>query len=221
MNTTTSPTPTNAATTQNEHRPAVPQYKMRPLRTDAERAAAAALVDDRSRQLAGRGITVPHRHITTYQDARAQSVGLYEDAADGEEILLGCLMLHRQPAPHPGTENDDKPGLEISLAYTAPGLGERYGWLITLWASNLAARTGATRVHAQAPSPPNHDEADPLLDYLQSLGWLVTSTGINRDGERVAHLHLNAQERNGLSSLITCAVPLDTARPAHGDRGQR
>lgn len=59
MNTTTSATPTNAATTQNEHRPTVPQYKMRPLRTDAERAAAAALVDDRSRQLAERGITVP------------------------------------------------------------------------------------------------------------------------------------------------------------------
>lgn len=130
-------------------------------------------------------------------------------------------MLRRQPAPHRGTQNEDKPDLEISLAYTAPGLDERYGWLITLWASNLAARTGATRVHAEAPSPPNRDEADLLLDYLQSLGWLVTSTGISRDGERVAHLHLNAQERNGLSSLITCAVPLDTARPAHGDRGQK
>ncbi|MFD5722688.1 hypothetical protein [Streptomyces sp. NPDC127036] len=221
MNTTTSPKPTNPTTTQNEHPSTGPQYKMRPLRTDADRAAAAALVDDRSRQLTGRGITMPHRHITAYRDARAQSVGLYKDAADGEEILLGCLMLHRRLAPHPGTEDEDKPGLEISLAYTAPGLGERYGWLITLWASNVAARTGATRVHAEASSPTNSDEADPLLDYLQSLGWLVTGTNITGDGERVAHLHLNAQERNGLSSLITCAVPFDTARPAHGDRGQR
>ncbi|MEW1569795.1 hypothetical protein AB0454_43625 [Streptomyces sp. NPDC093509] len=221
MNTTTPAKPTNAATTQNEHRPAVPHYTMRPLRTDAERAAAAALVDDRARQLTGHGITMPHHHITAYRDTRAQSVGLYEDAADGEEILLGCLMARRQAAPHPGTQNEDKPGLEISLAYTAPGLGERYGWLITLGASNLAARTGATRVHAQAPSPPNRDETDPLLDYLQSLGWLVTGTSITRDGERVAHLHLNAQERKGLSSLITCTVPWGTAQPVHGSGSPR
>ncbi|WEH37869.1 hypothetical protein PZB75_31190 (plasmid) [Streptomyces sp. AM 4-1-1] len=212
MNTTTAP----PAGDQDEHRSAGPQYEMRPLITDADRATAAALVDDRARQFAACGITLPHRHIAAYRDAWAEGVGLYEDDAAGEERLLGCLMLHRRHEQHPRIEDEDGPCLGISLFYTAVGLSERYGWLITLWASDFAARAGATRVYAEAPSPASGAATDPLLDYLQSLGWLVTGTGSNRDGELVERLRLNAQERDGLSGLITCAVPLDAPRPAHG-----
>ncbi|MFJ5635120.1 hypothetical protein ACIQF5_21085 [Streptomyces goshikiensis] len=218
---TTSPAAAERAETQEERRPAGPQYEIRPLSTDADRAAAAALVDDRARQLAARGITLPHRHLAAYRNARAEAIGLFEAGADGEEMLLGCLMLHRQPEQHPRIEDENEPGLGLSLLYTAPGLGEQYGWLITLWASHYAARTGATWVCAEAPSPASGDASDPLLDYLSSLGWLVTGTRINRDGDRVARLRLNAQERKGLSGLITCPIPFDAARPAHGNAGLR
>lgn len=222
MNTTTSPSAAEPAGTQEERRPTGPQYEMRPLSTAADRAAAAALVDDRARWLAERGIRVPHHHVAAYREAWAEGVGLYEDGADDEEILIGCLLLHRQPEPRPGVTDAEGPGLGISLVYTAPGLDVRYGWLITLWVSDFAARIGATRVHAEAPSPASlGNTTDPLLDYLRSLGWLITGTGINRDGERVARLRLNAQERDGLAGLIACAVPFDTARPAPGNGGPR
>ncbi|MFD8882135.1 hypothetical protein ACFV0H_06375 [Streptomyces erythrochromogenes] len=203
-------------------RPAGAPYEMRPLSSDADRTAAAALVESRARWLAERGITVPHHHVAAYRDAWAEAVGLYEDNAAGEEILIGCLLLHRQPEPRPGDTDTQGPSLGISLVYTAPDLDDQCGWLITVWAGDFAARTGATRAHAEAPSPAGRDHAaDALLRYLRSLGWLVTGTGINRDGHRVARLRLNAQQRDGLAGLINCTVPVDVTRPEPGNGDPR
>ncbi|MGY3677396.1 hypothetical protein [Streptomyces sp. TE33382] len=221
---TTHPTARPASADQGEEpaasRPAGAPYQMRPLSSDADRTAAAALVESRARWLAERGITVPHHHVAAYRDAWAEAVGLYEDNAAGEENLIGCLLLHRQPEPRPGDTDTQGSSLGISLVYTAPDLDDQCGWLITVWAGDYAARTGATRVHAEAPSPAGGDHAaDALLRYLRSLGWLVTGTGINRDGHRVARLRLNAQQRDGLAGLINCTVPV--TRPEPGNGGSR
>ncbi|MFE5517323.1 hypothetical protein ACFQ9Q_06240 [Streptomyces virginiae] len=189
---------------------------MRPLTTDADRAAAAALVEDRARALAERGITVPHHHVAAFRDACSEAAGLYEDTAEGEEILLACLLLHRTPTPCPG-EDTNGPSLGTSLLYTAPGLMDRLGWLITLWISDFAARAGATRVSAEVPSQhEGQDTGRRLLNHLSTIGWLVTGTGISRNGERVTRLQLGAQDREGLAALIHCTV--DTTMPEGASR---
>ncbi|MGZ9928315.1 hypothetical protein ACXNSR_00305 [Streptomyces sp. NC-S4] len=77
-------------------------YEMRSLTSDADRAAAAALVEDRARTLAERGITVPRYHAAAFRSPQSDAVGLYEDTAGGEETRLACLLLHRTPAPSRG-----------------------------------------------------------------------------------------------------------------------
>ncbi|MGW2984119.1 hypothetical protein [Streptomyces goshikiensis] len=188
-------------------------YGMRALISGAERAAATALVQDRALWLTERGITVAQRHIAAYQDGRTEAVGLYENTPDREEVLAGCMLLHRQPAPRPG--NTETPGPHISLVHTAPGRPDELGWLITLWACDFAARTGATMVHSEVSSrPAGSGPPHRLLHHLRALGWLITGTGLSRDGERVTRLLMSAQTRNGLAALIHCTVPLDSPTPA-------
>ncbi|MEU3904111.1 hypothetical protein AB0F20_09860 [Streptomyces goshikiensis] len=194
--------------------PTRPLYELRPLRTDADRAEAAALIEDRARWLAARGISVPAHHTAAYRDARAEAVGLYEETADGEEVLIGCLRVHRQPAPRPESTATQRPALRISLVYTAPARKDRIGWLITLWIADFAARTGAATVHCEVPSQ-HSGSTHPgrLLDHLRRLGWLVTGTGLSQDGERVARLQLTAQDRDGLAAMVNSTVPPQHRHP--------
>ncbi|MFF5488754.1 hypothetical protein [Streptomyces virginiae] len=199
-------------------------YEMRPLNTDAERAAAAALVEDRARWLADRGIAVPYHHEAAYRDAWAEAVGLYEENTDGEEVLVGCLLLNRQPDLRPGDADAEGPGLGISLVYTAPGRDDKVGWLITLWASDFADRINASWVHAEVPSRHTGGGNTPgrLLNHLRSIGWLITGTGLSRDGEGVTRLRMTAQDRHGLAAMVHCTVPLQhTGKPEPKDEGPR
>ncbi|MDF3140976.1 MULTISPECIES: hypothetical protein [unclassified Streptomyces] len=122
-------------------------YEMRSLRTDAARAEAAALVQDRQRWLTLRGLPVP---------ARA-----------------------------------DVPTR-----------------LITLWASDFAARLDLPHVRAEALARHPLD-ADPIarfLNRLTDMGWDLHGTGTGQTGERVARLELAAEHRPGLGALVDCRV---------------
>ncbi|MFD6967870.1 hypothetical protein [Streptomyces sp. NPDC059949] len=198
-------------------------YGMRPLTTAADRAVAAALVEDRARWLALRGITVPRHHVAAYRAPRAEAVGLFEVGADGEEQLAGCLLLHRQSQPRFGNTESERPGLRVSLAYTAPDRGDAIGSLITLWAGDFAARTGAETVRGEAPASHTGggQSLGRLLDHLTTSGWRITGTGHNADGERVARLEIRAEARRGLDAMVHCTVPLHAAGPALNQAGSR
>ncbi|GGU38389.1 hypothetical protein GCM10010289_69250 [Streptomyces violascens] len=188
-------------------------YEIRPLRTDAELAAAAALVEDRARWMADRGIPLPPHVAAAFRDTSADAVGLYEYAGDDEEELAGCLLLHR-PLTTQATGEAATRSLGISLVHTAPGRTLKVGWLITLWAADFAERIGARRVHAEALSrhAGSDPTRDPLLEYLCSLGWQVTGSGHPAEGGgRVTRLRLTAQEWEALKAALHCSVPLQVS----------
>jgi hypothetical protein len=193
-------------------------YEIRPLHTDAELAAAAALVEDRARWMADRGIPIPPHVAAAFRDTSAEVVGLYEYGGDDEEELAGCLLLHRPLTTQATGEAAGTGSLGISLVHTAPGRTLKVGWLITLWAAGFAAQLDARWVHTQAPSrhAGSDPTQDPLLVYLCSLGWQVTGSGHLPDGgAHVTRLQLPAEERGALKAALHCSVPLRvSANPA-------
>ena len=74
--------------------PSSPVFEMRSLSTDAERAEAAALVQDRERWLTLRGLPVPIRADipALFRAPQAELAGLFEDG-----LLLACMTLQRAP----------------------------------------------------------------------------------------------------------------------------
>jgi hypothetical protein len=186
---------------------------MRPLDTDAEHADATALVQDRALWLARRDVTLPHRHTIAFRNTQGEALGLYEYDTSGDEVLVGCLILDRQPAGRPWAE--DGPALSVSLVCTAPDRDDRVGHLITVWLADFAARTGATGVCAEAPGTcsRNDSAAHRLLDHLRDLGWLITGNGPNLDGEPVARLRLDPHRRKQLTHLVHCTVPVPKPLP--------
>ncbi|MFE9970141.1 hypothetical protein ACFYRD_05115 [Streptomyces hirsutus] len=182
-------------------------YEMRPLRTDDERAKASALVENRLRWLAVRGLPVPSQVDipALYRDTRYEAAGLFED-----EVLLACLTLDRQPhLEHWGTDGTG-PALFLGHVHTLPARPDNVVRLITLWASDYAARLGLPCLRAEAVA--RHGlSVDPIarfLDQLKGMGWSVRGAGKGAGGEWVARLELPADSRPGLAALIGCAVPL-------------
>lgn len=183
-------------------------YQMRPIVTAADREEAAALVQDRGLWLAQRGYDASALHVTAFRDHRTEVAGLYEeDACD--EILAGCLLLHRQPDLRTWAIDDPAPALKVSLAHTAPGRTDRAGWLMTLWLANYAARTGIDFVYAEAPgrSTASSGTGSRLLGYLLDLGWQVIDLGRDLDGRQVTRIRLAAAPSPNLTALINCTVP--------------
>ncbi|GAB2882097.1 hypothetical protein GCM10027074_58030 [Streptomyces deserti] len=182
-------------------------YEMRPLCTDAVRAEASALVEDRLGWLARRGLPVPARGDipALFRDNQHEAAGLFED-----DILLGCLILDRQPdLTHWGTSGAG-PSLFVGHVHTLPGRSDDVVRLITLWASDHAARLGLPHVRAEALA--RHDlSVDPIarfLNRLQHMGWEIRGTGPGTTREQVARLELHAEPRHGLTHLIRCTIPL-------------
>ncbi|MEU4077597.1 hypothetical protein [Streptomyces venezuelae] len=186
-------------------------YEMRPIVTAAEREVAAALVQDRNLWLSRHGRDAPALHVTAFRDHRTEAVGLYEEDG-GDEILVGCLLLHRQPNLWPGAVDDPARALKVSMAHTAPGRTDRIGWLMKLWLADYAARTGIDFVYAEVPSrstgPAGTDGR--LLEHLRDLGWRDLGSGRTPDGHRVTRIRLSAAPTPGLAALIHCTVPTVT-----------
>ncbi|MBW1597208.1 hypothetical protein [Streptomyces sp. JJ38] len=192
-------------------------YEMRPLATDAERAEAAALVEDRLGWLAHRGLPVPCRGDVPalYRDDQAESVGLFEDG-----VLLSCLLLDRHPdLGHWGTEGIGR-SLLLSHTHTLPGRSDNVVWLVTLWASDYAARLDLPHVRSETPARHALD-VDPIarfLNRLQHMGWEARGSGPGTNGERVARLELRSKVYPRLTPFIRCTVPLTPQVESRTDR---
>lgn len=203
MNASPVPTAVEQSTAPMHQRPAAlpPVYEMRSLRTDAERAEAAALVQDRQRWLTLRGLPV-HARVDVpalFRAPQAEPAGLIEDGR-----LLACLILQREPDLGWG----GGPCLFLGHVHTLPDRSDDTTRLITLWASDFAARLDLPHVRAEALA--RHPlEADPIarfLDRLTYMGWDVRGAGNGQTGERVARLELAAEHRPGLGALVGCRV---------------
>ncbi|MEV0577206.1 hypothetical protein [Streptomyces sp. NPDC050392] len=176
-------------------------YEMRTLCTDAEREEAAALVQDRQRWLTMRGLPVPARAdiSSMFRVSGAKPAGLFEDG-----LLLGCMIPHREPDLGWG----DGPCLFLDSVHTLPDRSDGVIRLITLWASDFAARLGVPLVRAEALArrPLDVDPIGPFLRRLSDMGWDVRGSGAGQDGERAARLELTSEHRPGLGALIGCRV---------------
>ncbi|MFF2929083.1 hypothetical protein [Streptomyces mirabilis] len=176
-------------------------YEMRSLHTDAERAEAVALVQDRQRWLTLRDLPIPARADipALFRQPHAEPVGLFEDG-----LLLACMILQRDPDLGWGTG----PCLFLGHAHTLPDRSDDTIRLITLWASDFAARLDLPHVRAEALARHPLD-ADPIarfLNRLTDMGWDLRGSGTGQAGERVARLELAAEHRPGLDALVGCSV---------------
>lgn len=176
-------------------------YEMRTLSTDAERDEAAALVQDRLSWLTLRGLPVPARADVPalFRNPQAEPTGLFEDG-----LLLACMIPQRTPDLGWG----QGPCLFLSCVHTLPDRTDDTIRLITLWASDFAARLDLPLVRAEALArrPLDVDPIAPLLRRLSDMGWDVRGSGTGQQEERIARLELIAEQRSGLSALIACRV---------------
>ncbi|WUS13833.1 hypothetical protein OG693_04000 [Streptomyces sp. NBC_01259] len=174
---------------------------MRTLSTDAERDEAAALVQDRQRWLTMRGLPVPARADVPalFRNPQAKPAGLFEDG-----LLLACMIPQRTPDLGWGQGSC----LFLSCIHTLPNRTDDIIQLITLWASDFAARLDLPLVRAEALArhPLDDDPIAPILRRLTDMGWDVRGSGTGQHEERVARLELIAEQRPGLSALIACRV---------------
>ena len=185
-----------------QHTPELPAvYEMRTLGTDAERDEAVALVQDRQRWLTMRGLPVPARADVPalFRNLQAKPAGLFDDG-----LLLACLIPQRAPDLGWG----QGPCLFLSCVHTLPDRSDDTIQLITLWASDFAARLDLPLVRAEvlARHPLDVDPIAPFLRQLTDMGWDVRGSGTGQHEERVARLELIAEHRPGLSALIGCRV---------------
>jgi hypothetical protein len=185
---------------------------MRLIRSAAEQEAAAALVEARLRWLAGRSLPLPASGDipALYFDDQADRVGLYED-----DVLAGCLILDPEPDFARWGSDGLRPGLLLTHLYAAPGRSDGIGRLITLWATDYAARHGLPCVRTEAliwhlpdtdpharyrahlcamsrndrsrPAPfhDHTDDGERFLCRLCLTGWEIRSTGSDATGERL------------------------------------
>ncbi|WP_037620079.1 hypothetical protein [Streptomyces aureus] len=186
---------------------------MRSLRTDAERAEAVALVEDRLGWLTRHGLPKPAGADIPelFWSKELRTVGLFEDG-----LLLACMILGLEAGS--GREGSAETGSRLLLhhVYTLPEHPDDIVRLITLWSSDYAARLDRPGVRAEtyAPREPNTGPTRRFLDRLQEMGWTVTGTAA-LFGEHVIRLELRAEARPPLLLLIRCEVPLPL--PASSD----
>ncbi|MCZ1008443.1 hypothetical protein O1L68_18630 [Streptomyces lydicus] len=176
-------------------------YEMRSLRTEAERAEAVALVQDRQRWLTLRSLPVSARADIPdlFRNPQAELAGLFEDG-----LLLACMILQREPNLVWGAG----PSLFLGHVHTLPDRSDDTIRLITLWASDFAARLDLPLVRAEALArrPLDVDPIARFLKRLTDMGWDLRSAGTGQTGERAARLELATEHRPGLSALVGCRV---------------
>ncbi|MGW3974640.1 hypothetical protein ACWEFD_35845 [Streptomyces ardesiacus] len=176
-------------------------YEMRPLRTDAERAEAVALVQDRQRWLDQRGLqlTSPTDVSVVFHNRQSRLAGLF-----GDGKLLACMIPERSPRLRWGEDAY----LYLGYVHTLPGQSDDITRLITLWASDLAARLGLPLVRTEILAREALDTGPTaaLLRRLTDMGWDIRGSQLGQKGGQVARLELAAEDRPGLSPLIACHV---------------
>ncbi|MGQ5596859.1 hypothetical protein ACUJ8N_07670 [Streptomyces sp. ESR1.13] len=170
---------------------------MRTLRADAERAEAVALVQDRQRWLTLRGLPVPaHADVPAlFRDPQTKPAGLFED---------GKLLAGMVPERGSGFRRGEGPCLVLTSVHTLPAQADDSTRLITLWASDFAARQDLPVVRTEVLV--HHGLAAPpvaaLLRRLTDMGWALRGQVAGPEDGRVARLELAAERRAGLTALI-------------------
>lgn len=157
---------------------------MRTLCTDAERDEAAALVQDRQSWLTMRGLPVPARADVPalFRDPQSKPAGLFEDG-----VLLACMIPRRAPDLAWG----QGPCLFLSCIHTLPDNSDDTIPLITLWASDLAARLDLPLVRAEALARQPLD-VDPIAPFFaDSPRWAGTYEDRGPDSTRSGSLASN------------------------------
>ncbi|MGV9318249.1 hypothetical protein [Streptomyces sp. NPDC003660] len=195
--------------------PSYAAYEMRPLHTGAERAEAAALVTDRLNWL--------DRKYRPCDSSASHVPGLFREAAVpvlplglfDDDVLICCLMLGRDPDMRCWESSDYGPALLLRHVHALPGQASTgVARLLTLWATDYAARAGLPWVRVEALLTSGTDTPAELvahlIAYLTGLGWTSVGKGVDADGERVARLRTPAERRPTLPDVIRCTVPLPT-----------
>ncbi|MGV2917199.1 hypothetical protein [Streptomyces alfalfae] len=191
-------------------------YVMRPVRTAAARAEVDALREDRRRWRAERGYADARQHCP---DADIDEVGLYED-----EVLIGYLHLHREPLLQRWGRGGSEPSVLLCDAHSVPGQGDGIGRLMTLWATDFAARAGCAwaRCEVREPKPGSGAVPGRLSAFLRGeCGWEQAGLHVLPSGMSVIHLQSRAQIRPGLAPMIRCEMPAPGrfAPPIEGEVG--
>lgn len=178
-------------------------YVMRPVLTAAARAEVDALMEDRRQWRAKYGYTDARQHCP---DADTDGVGLYED-----DVLIGYLHLHRKPVLQHWGRGGSEPSVLLCDAHSVPGRDDGIGRLMTLWATDFAARIGCTwaRCEVREPKPGSGAVSGRLSAFLRGeCGWGQAGLHVLPSGERVVHLQARAQARPGLAPMIRCEIPV-------------
>ncbi|MGW4289591.1 hypothetical protein ACWEIK_21970 [Streptomyces sp. NPDC004673] len=190
-------------------------FEMRPLRTDAERDEAAALVTDRLDWLARKH--PPSTGAANVPDLIREApvptaVGLYDDGR-----MICCLILDRAPDTRRWGHEDRGPALLLRHVYSLPGQGGMsVARLLTMWTTDYAARSGLPWVRVEALLAAGADTPAEvvahLIEYVADLGWTSLGNATGALGERVTRLHLPAEPHPTLTVAIHCTVPLTDDR---------
>ncbi|MEV7198043.1 hypothetical protein AB0N81_40575 [Streptomyces sp. NPDC093510] len=160
-------------------------------------------MDDRRRWRAERGYCDARQHCL---DADTDEVGLYED-----DVLIGYLHLHREPVLRQWGLGGSEPSVLLCDAHSVPGRNDSIARLMTLWATDFAARAGCTwaRCEVREPKPDSCAVNGRLSAYLRGeCGWKQAAVHALPSGERVVHLQARAQARPGLVPMIRCEIPI-------------
>ncbi|MGV9789045.1 hypothetical protein [Streptomyces sp. NPDC003435] len=185
-------------------------YELRPLRTGAERAEAAALVTDRLHWLARKYPPGPAATSVSEifrQAAVSVPLGLFD-----EGTLICCLTLDREPDTRCWGSASCGPALLLRHVYSLPGQGGvRVARLLTMWAADQAARSDLPWVRVEATLAAGASPADVvayLISYVTDMGWTSLGTATGSVGERITRLHRPAEHIPNLSSVVRSVVPL-------------
>lgn len=91
--------------------------------------------------------------------------------------------------------------------------------LITLWASDFAARLELPYVRAEflIPCQPDGERSHRLLSRLADMGWDQYGRGAGPNTTRVVRLELASEHRPGLSALV--GYRIREPRPTSDGRG--
>jgi hypothetical protein len=135
----------------------------------------------------------------------ATVLGLFDDADD---TAVGCSVLFPTASAAPGwtaAERRERAWI-LTMSHTHSDYrGDRIGWLMTMWASDFAARQ---------PDPPQWLRCrvpDPALiaHYRDQLGWHLVRTCQDPDLGGVALMQRRPESRRGLSAVISSRVPVE------------
>ncbi|MET9083158.1 hypothetical protein ABZX77_14890 [Streptomyces sp. NPDC004237] len=138
-------------------------------------------------------------------DETSMVIGLFT-ATDNQ--LRGCSMLFPTAAAAPGwtaSERRERAWI-LTMSHTHPDVrGDRIGWLMTMWASDYAARQPdpPTWMRCRVPHPAL------IAHHRDQLGWQLVRSVRDPDLGEIALMQRRPESSPGLSAVITSRIPVE------------